>query len=100
MAQAAWGTKRRCQSCGAHFYDLNKDPIVCPKCHATYQHGLVRKRFTPATPLRPRPRHAEAEEVEHEEVEHEEALETEEAAAEEEAPWQEEEGEERQERNY
>ena len=27
------GTKHRCQSCGALFYDLNKTPITCPKCH-------------------------------------------------------------------
>jgi uncharacterized protein (TIGR02300 family) len=26
------GTKRTCPSCGARFYDLNKDPITCPKC--------------------------------------------------------------------
>ncbi len=28
------GTKRRCISCGAKFYDLNRQPIVCPKCDA------------------------------------------------------------------
>ncbi|MCW5746260.1 MAG: TIGR02300 family protein [Alphaproteobacteria bacterium] len=32
MVKAAWGTKRTCQGCGARFYDLNKDPITCPKC--------------------------------------------------------------------
>ncbi len=26
------GTKRTCQHCGARFYDLGRDPIVCPKC--------------------------------------------------------------------
>ncbi len=26
------GTKRTCPSCGNRFYDLNKDPITCPKC--------------------------------------------------------------------
>lgn len=36
MAQAAWGTKRRCPSCGAPFYDLNHHPVICPKCHAEY----------------------------------------------------------------
>jgi uncharacterized protein (TIGR02300 family) len=30
------GTKRLCASCGAKFYDLNKDPIHCPKCDALY----------------------------------------------------------------
>ncbi|MBO0711819.1 MAG: TIGR02300 family protein, partial [Acetobacteraceae bacterium] len=32
MAKAELGTKRLCANCGAKFYDLNKDPIVCPKC--------------------------------------------------------------------
>jgi uncharacterized protein (TIGR02300 family) len=31
------GTKRQCQSCGTKFYDLAKDPILCPKCHAVFQ---------------------------------------------------------------
>lgn len=26
------GTKRRCPHCAAPFYDLNRRPIVCPKC--------------------------------------------------------------------
>lgn len=36
MAKPELGAKRQCQSCGAKFYDLNKDPIICPKCGATY----------------------------------------------------------------
>ena len=30
-----WGVKRTCNSCGAKFYDLRRDPIICPKCDAT-----------------------------------------------------------------
>lgn len=37
MAKPELGTKRVCQSCGAKFYDLSKDPIVCPKCGAVYE---------------------------------------------------------------
>lgn len=35
----ARGTKRTCQSseCGARFYDLNRDPIVCPICGTIYE---------------------------------------------------------------
>lgn len=35
---AARGTKRTCQSgsCGSRFYDLGRDPIVCPICGTTY----------------------------------------------------------------
>lgn len=39
MATAdARGTKRTCQNddCGARFYDLNRDPIICPICEAAY----------------------------------------------------------------
>lgn len=30
------GRKRECPECGARFYDLERDPIVCPKCEAPY----------------------------------------------------------------
>jgi len=26
------GTKRQCQHCSTKFYDLNRDPILCPSC--------------------------------------------------------------------
>ena len=35
--KAERGTKRVCQSCGSKFYDLNRDPIVCPICQTVYQ---------------------------------------------------------------
>lgn len=37
MARPELGTKRQCQSCGAKFYDLNKDPIICIKCGTVFQ---------------------------------------------------------------
>jgi uncharacterized protein (TIGR02300 family) len=37
VAKPELGTKRQCHSCGAKFFDLNKDPIVCPKCGANFQ---------------------------------------------------------------
>lgn len=30
------GTKRVCAGCNAKFYDLMKDPIVCPKCETVF----------------------------------------------------------------
>ena len=30
MAKPEWGTKRTCQVCGKKYYDLNKNPIICP----------------------------------------------------------------------
>ena len=32
MAKADLGMKLTCESCGARFYDLNKQPGHCPKC--------------------------------------------------------------------
>ncbi|MEE8622478.1 MAG: TIGR02300 family protein, partial [Alphaproteobacteria bacterium] len=32
MAKPEWGTKRTCPHCGARFYDLRRETIVCPKC--------------------------------------------------------------------
>ena len=37
MAKPDLGGKRQCQNCGTKFFDLNKDPIVCPKCGAAVQ---------------------------------------------------------------
>jgi uncharacterized protein (TIGR02300 family) len=32
MAKPELGTKRVCVSCGAKFFDLLKQPAICPKC--------------------------------------------------------------------
>ena len=45
MAKPEWGSKRNCQSCGAKFYDLMRNPILCPSCGA---------QFDPETTLRTR----------------------------------------------
>jgi uncharacterized protein (TIGR02300 family) len=36
VANPALGTKRTCTGCAAKFYDLSKDPIVCPTCDTVY----------------------------------------------------------------
>ena len=36
MLKAEWGVKRTCLGCGARFYDLKRDPIVCPKCDTEF----------------------------------------------------------------
>ena len=36
MAKHELGAKRQCQSCATKFYDLNRAPIVCPKCGAAF----------------------------------------------------------------
>ena len=50
MTKQELGTKRRCNSCEAKFFDLNADPIVCPKCLAVFappQAEPVRARRLP-----------------------------------------------------
>ena len=47
MAKPELGTKRLCGNCGAKFYDLNKDPIVCPKCHTVMEVAAVSTRARP-----------------------------------------------------
>lgn len=32
MAKEEWGLKHTCPNCSTKFYDLLKEPIVCPKC--------------------------------------------------------------------
>lgn len=32
MAKPELGNKRVCVACGTRFYDLNKLPVICPKC--------------------------------------------------------------------
>jgi len=47
VAKAELGTKRLCASCGAKFYDLNKDPITCPKCSTVFQVAAPAPRGRP-----------------------------------------------------
>lgn len=67
MAQANRGTKRRCAHCGAAFYDLDRTPIICPKCDTPYQPVAVLPR-APVRPARaariPEPEIADAEDPE------------------------------------
>jgi len=43
VAKPELGAKRQCQACSAKFFDLNKDPIVCPRCGTVFQ-GAARVR--------------------------------------------------------
>ena len=36
MAKPEWGIKRKCLNCSSKFYDLLKNPVVCPKCNTIY----------------------------------------------------------------
>ncbi len=46
MAKPELGAKHQCQNCGTRFFDLNRDPIVCPKCGTVFQ-ALAVARASP-----------------------------------------------------
>ena len=59
MAKPEWGAKRTCHNCGARFYDLCREPIVCPVCSTVYdlerqprvrRGGAVVKEDAPSRP--------------------------------------------------
>jgi uncharacterized protein (TIGR02300 family) len=54
VAKAELGAKRRCLNCGAAFFDLNRDPIVCPKCATVFQ-VVELPRSAPRRPYRQMP---------------------------------------------
>jgi uncharacterized protein (TIGR02300 family) len=61
VAKTELGTKRLCQNCGTKYYDLNRDPILCPKCGTAFTISAVALRAK-AAPVE------EEEEVETEEA--------------------------------
>jgi uncharacterized protein (TIGR02300 family) len=66
VAKAEWGLKRTCLSCNAKFYDMNRSPILCPKCGAAFDpEALAKARRTRvvAPPARAAAAEAEDEEV-------------------------------------
>jgi uncharacterized protein (TIGR02300 family) len=66
VAKPELGSKRQCLSCASKFYDLNKAPIICPKCGAVFQVMAVKARPEPVAAPRavaPEPEPAEVEPV-------------------------------------
>lgn len=47
VAKPELGSKRQCMSCGAKFYDLSKDPAVCPKCGTVFQATALSRAAPP-----------------------------------------------------
>ena len=71
VVKAELGTKRTCPSCAVRFYDLMKNPIVCPKCGANFVAASVlpSKGDMPTMPPMPKPREIEADDPEVADVE-------------------------------
>lgn len=45
MAKPEWGVKRICPNCGARYYDMRKDPPVCPTCGTQFDpEALLKSR--------------------------------------------------------
>ena len=43
MAQSDLGIKRICQACGARYFDMSKQPIVCPACGTPFDPEAILK---------------------------------------------------------
>jgi len=88
VAKPEWGTKRICPSCGTRYYDLLRDPVVCPKCSTPFdpEAFLKSRRARPAPPVEKELEPVGADELDTElETEEADAAEEEEAAPPEEA---------------
>ena len=53
VAKPEWGSKRICPSCGARYYDLLREPVICPKCATPFdaEAFLKSRRSRPAPPV-------------------------------------------------
>ena len=47
------GKKRTCQSCEARFFDLNKNPAICPKCNDKNKIPTTKSRGATPPALKP-----------------------------------------------
>jgi uncharacterized protein (TIGR02300 family) len=71
MHKPKLGTKRSCQACEAHFYDLNHRPVLCPKCNAEFifdAPGKIRKPRKASTAVEKKPAVKKLLKTENEEV--------------------------------
>jgi uncharacterized protein (TIGR02300 family) len=49
VAKAEWGMKRMCPNCGTRYYDMRRDPIICPHCGSPFDpEALLKTRRTRA----------------------------------------------------
>ena len=72
MAKPEWGEKHRCTSCGKPFYDMQRDPIVCPACGTEHvPEKLLKPRKTVSAPSpakKPAPAAADTDQEEGEDI--------------------------------
>ena len=53
MVDPKFGTKRVCEACGDKFYDLNKNPVVCPLCGHSFDPSAASAPVTPVAEAAP-----------------------------------------------
>ena len=46
MTKPNLGKKRTCLSCETRFYDLNKNPAICPKCGEKFKKSVTKAKRT------------------------------------------------------
>jgi uncharacterized protein (TIGR02300 family) len=50
VTKAELGIKRLCPNCGARYYDLNRNPVVCPRCGTEFEVPSAKARPQTARP--------------------------------------------------
>ncbi len=55
MTNSKWGTKRTCLGCGKRFYDMQRNPIVCPSCDTPFEINRPGKPRRPRAGAEPEP---------------------------------------------
>ncbi|MGE0211211.1 MAG: TIGR02300 family protein [Parvibaculaceae bacterium] len=68
MVKPELGTKRACPSCHSRFYDLNRDPVVCPLCGTSFLPEALLPSKTDHAPAAPKPKPVEVQPEEAEEA--------------------------------
>ncbi len=61
VAKPELGTKRVCPACGIKYYDLNRNPIVCPSCGTVFEVVAPTRAAAAAAERKPEPVVVEAE---------------------------------------
>jgi uncharacterized protein (TIGR02300 family) len=64
VVKAEWGTKRICPHCNTRYYDMKKNPPVCPSCGMVFDaEALVKTRRGRATENKKSPSPATEEDI-------------------------------------
>ena len=64
MVDPKFGTKRVCEACGGKFYDLNKNPVVCPLCGHSFDPNSASASIAPVVEVAPAQEQPETDEDE------------------------------------